>query len=416
MLRAVTALSALLLAAAILYSGNGLQFTLISVRANLEAFSIPLIGAMMSAYYAGFIAGCRVNPRFIQSVGHIRTFVALASIASASALAHALVIDVYVWSVLRAISGFCFAGLTMVLESWINERVTNDNRGRILSVYRIVDLLSLTAGNAMLAMANPQGFQLFAVVSILVSLALVPVALTRSAAPPPVRTAKLNIRKLVAVSPVAAAGVFMVGLANAAFWSVGPIFVQRIGYGADTIAAFMSTVIIGAALAQWPLGWWSDTIDRRIVIASASIGASGAAMGLSAFGGASQLQLFSFGAALGALMLSMFGLCVAHANDQSEPESAVETNGGLLLLHGCGAIAGAVIGGGAMSVFGAPALFDYIAIVYVLLAAFCIYRIARRPAVPAGEKTPFVPMPKGAAPTVFEIAQEDEDETATGAA
>lgn len=410
MIRTVAALSALLLAAAILFSGNGLQFTLLSVRANLEHFSTPLIGAMMSAYYAGFIAGCRINPRFIKSVGHIRTFVALASIASASALAHSLIIDVYVWAALRAVSGFCFAGLIMVLESWINERVTNENRGRILSIYRIVDLLALTAGNAMLAMADPQDFQLFAVASILVSIALVPVALTRSAAPQPVRTAKLDIARLFALSPVAASGVFMVGLANAAFWSVGPIFVQRIGYSADIVAAFMSAVIIGAAAAQWPLGWTSDKIDRRIVIASAGIGAAGAALGLAAFGAASPTQLFIFAAALGALMLPMFGLCVAHANDQSEPDKAVETNGGLLLLHGGGAVAGAIAGGAVMSVFGAPSLFHYVAIVYLLLAGFCLYRIMRRPATPTEDKTPFTPVPKGAAPTVFEIAQESEDE------
>ncbi|MEQ8751292.1 MAG: MFS transporter, partial [Amphiplicatus sp.] len=150
MLQAVAAISALLLAAAILLTGNGLQSTLISVRANIEGFPTALIGMQMSAYFAGFVLGCRINPSFIKSVGHIRTFVALASVASASALAHSIIVDVTVWSVLRAITGFCFAGLFMIIESWINERATNSTRGRILSVYRIVDLLALTVGNALL--------------------------------------------------------------------------------------------------------------------------------------------------------------------------------------------------------------------------------------------------------------------------
>lgn len=411
MLRAVSALAALLFAAALLYAGNGLQFTLLSVRANIEAFSTPLIGVMMSAYYAGFIAGCRVNPTFIKTVGHIRTFVALASLASAAALAHSLVVDVIAWSVLRAISGFCFAGLAMVLESWINEKADNKNRGRILSIYRIVDLLALTAGNAMLALASPAQFQLFALVSILISVALVPVALTRSAAPKPVRTARINIKKLYAVSPVAAAGAFLVGLANAGFWSVGPIFVQRSGYDADTVAIFMSAVIVGAAVAQWPLGWLSDKIDRRYVITGAGLSAAAAALGLSQYGGASLTYLLAFGALLGAVMLPMFGLSVAHANDQSAPEEAVETNGGLLLLHGCGSVGGAIAGAGMMSAFGPGSLFDFIAGVYILLSAYALYRITRKRGTAGADKTPFLPMPRIAAPTIFEIGHDEEDET-----
>lgn len=410
MIRALTAIGALLATAALLYTGNGLQFTLISVRANIEGISTALIGAIMACYYAGFIAGCRVTPTFIKSVGHIRTFVALASVASASALAHALLVDVVFWAALRAVSGFCFAGMAMVLESWINERATNENRGRILSVYRIVDLLALTVGNALLALAPPEEFHLFAMVSILVSIALVPVALNTGAAPAPVRTAKLNIKRLVEVSPVAAAGAFMVGVANAAFWSVGPVFVQRAGYGADVIAGFMSSVILGAAAAQWPLGWISDTFDRRLVIAGAGYLTAASAFALALFAGVSQLYLFGFGAMLGAMMIPMFGLAVAHANDLSPPEKAVETNGGLLLLHGCGSAGGAIAGAGIMTIFGPASLFVYIGAVYIVLSTFSLYRTTRRAA--PKDKTPFTPVPKGAGPTVFEIALPQETDEA----
>lgn len=411
MIRTVIALAALLFAAAFLYSGNGLQMTLLAVRADIENFSTPLIGAMMAAYYVGFIAGCRRTPHIIGTVGHIRTFVALASTASASALAHSLFVDVFFWAGLRAVSGFCFAGMAMVLESWLNERASNRNRGQILSIYRIVDLSALTAGNAMLAVANPAGFQLFALVSILVSLALVPVALTRASAPNPIRTARLDIPKLYALSPVAAAGAMMVGLANAAFWSVGPIFVQRNGYDSDMIAAFMTVFIMGAAAAQWPLGLLSDKIDRRIVIALTGAAAAGAGVALALLAGASQTALLTLGAVVGALMIPMFGLAAAHGNDLADPESAVATNGGLLLLHGLGSVIGALAGGAVMNLFGPPSLFFYISGVYGLLSIFCLYRITQRTG--PTQKTPFTPVPKGAAPTVFEIAQEkDEDDEA----
>ena len=410
MLQAVAAISALLLAAAILLTGNGLQSTLISVRANIEGFPTALIGMQMSAYFAGFVLGCRINPSFIKSVGHIRTFVALASVASASALAHSIIVDVTVWSILRAITGFCFAGLFMIIESWINERATNSTRGRILSVYRIVDLLALTVGNALLVIANPASFELFALISILISLALVPVALTRSPAPKPIQTAKLDIPRLYAVSPAAAIAAPMGALANAAFWAMGPVYAQRLGHDSGTIAAFMSAAIIGAALLQWPLGWLSDRVDRRKVMVGSSLAGALCAFALAQFGASSTTLMLLFGGLVGAFIIPMFGLSAAHANDLSEPDSAVATNGGLLLLHGCGSVVGAAMGGVIISIAGPSSLFDYIGSVYVLLAAVCLYRILRRAPAPDEKKAPFVPVPKSAAPTVFEIAQEEAEE------
>jgi MFS family permease len=406
MLRAVAAISSLLLAAAILLAGNGLQGTLLAVRANIEGFPTSLIGVLMSAYFAGFVLGCRFNPRFIQSVGHIRTFVALASIASASALVHPLVIDVWLWAILRALTGFCFAGLIMVIESWINERATNANRGRILSVYRVIDLTATMAGNALLATADPSSFQLFATVSILMSIALVPVALTRSDAPRPIETARLDIPRLFRVSPVAAIGAPMVGLANAAFWGVGAVYAQQLGYGPASIAGFISAAIIGAALLQWPLGWLSDRIDRRRVMLASALAGIASCLALAELGGRSPVFLFGLGALFGAFVIPMFGLTAAHANDHALPGDAVATNGGLLLLHGLGSVAGATLGAAAMAAFGPPALFFYVASVYVAFSAFCGYRILMRAPVPESQKTPFAPVPKNAAPTVFEIGAE----------
>lgn len=407
MFRAVAAISSLLLAAAILLAGNGLQGTLLAVRANIEGFPTSLIGLLMSAYFAGFVLGCRFNPAFIKSVGHIRTFLALASIASASALIHPMMIDVWVWAILRALTGFCFAGLIMVIESWINERATNANRGRILSIYRVIDLSATTVGNALLATASPVDFELFATVSILMSIALVPVALTKSDAPKPIETAKLDIPRLFRVSPVAAVGAPLVGLANASFWGVGAVYAQELGYDNARIAAFISVAVIGAAALQWPLGWLSDKFDRRrVMLASAALGVV-SSLALAAYGGRSPEFLLGFGALFGAFVIPMFGLTAAHANDHATPGEAVATNGGLLLLHGCGSVVGATLGASVMAAFGPPALFYYVAAVYVVFSAFCLYRILTKPPVPDERKTPFSPVPKNAAPTVFEIGAED---------
>ncbi len=410
MLRAVFSISALLLAAAILLAGNGLQGTLLAVRGNLEGFPTALIGALMSAYYAGFILGCRFNPAFIKSVGHIRTFLALASIASAATLMHPFFVNVIAWAVLRAITGFCFAGLIMIIESWINERATNANRGQILSVYRVIDLGATTVGNMLLATASPQGFELFALTSILISLALVPVALTRSDAPKPIATARLNIPKLFQISPVAAVGAPLVGLGNAAFWSVGAVYAARLGYDKTLIASFMSSVVIGAAVLQWPLGWISDRIDRRLVMIGAAICGVSAAIALARYGGQSPQLLLLLGATFGAFIIPMFGLTAAHANDHADPGTAVETNGSLLLLNGVGSVIGATLGAIVMSKFGPAALFDYIAAVYTAFIVFCIFRVLINKPLPEDEKSPFSPVPKNAAPTVFEIASEDDDE------
>ena len=407
MLRSVYALAALLLAAAFLYTGNGLQFTLISVRADFEAFSATAIGAIVAGYYAGFIAGCRITPRFIHTVGHIRTFVALASVASASALAHAIFIDALAWAGLRAITGVCFAGMAMVLESWLNERASNENRGRILSVYRIVDLLALMTGNALLSAASPAGFELFAVTSILVSIALVPIALTRTNAPTQIEIARLDLPALVRISPVGAAAAGMIGLANASFWSIAPLFVTRLGYPPTAVSTFMICVIAGAAAAQWPLGWISDKIDRRIVLSFSALTAACVAIAVSQYASHSTYYLFVLGAVLGAFMIPMFGLAIAHANDQAGPKNAVATNGGLLLLHGCGAIIGAFGGAQLLSLFGPSALFYYIASIYTALAIFTLIRIFAREA--PSDKTTFTPVPRGATPTVFEIAREDDE-------
>lgn len=400
--KTIRILSALLIAAFFLIAGNGLQGTLISVRGNLEGFPLPLIGLLMSAYFVGFTAGCRIAPRMVKRVGHIRSFTALASIASAAALAYVLAVNPVVWIVLRVITGFALAGLYMIIESWINETAENETRGRILAVYRIVDLTAGTLGQILLAAADPMLFSLFAVVSILISLALVPVALTTTAQPRPIASTKLDLAKLFRISPLAGIGCLAVGAANGAFWAVGAVYVQRIGYDVKTAAIFMTSVVIAGALAQWPLGMMSDRIDRRliIIVVSGLCAASGAMLAIS---GATSGEMLIFGAcAFGLTAMPIFGLCVAHANDRAEPDEYVTLAAGLLMLYGAGAILGPVIAPVAMQFGGPQALFIHTSVIYGGLAVFGLFRVVLRDAAPRSQREAYVSVPR-TSPTVFEF-------------
>ncbi len=406
-------LFALLIAAFLLIAGNGLQRTLLSVRGNLEGFSLVLVGLLMSSYYVGFIAGCQIAPVMVKRVGHIRSFTALASVASAAALAYALAVNPAVWIFLRIITGFCLAGLYMIIESWINETATNERRGRILAIYRIVDLSAGTLGQAMLAGADPAAFSLFAVVSILISVALVPVALTTTAQPKPIASAKLDLNKLFRISPLAAFACLCVGAANGGFWAVGAVYVQELGYGFQTVALFMTTVVVAGALAQWPLGLLSDILDRRIAIIGVAALCSAAGVFL-ALAGAYGLEWLLAGAfCFGFTAMPVFGLAVAHANDRAEPHEYVTLAAGLLLLYGVGAVIGPIVAPMVMQDFGPSTLFLHSAAIYLALTLFGAYRMFQRDATPRENREAYVSVPK-TSPAIFEIdprgeAHEEEE-------
>ncbi|MEZ5893169.1 MAG: MFS transporter [Parvularculaceae bacterium] len=398
----IRTLSALLLAAFLLIAGNGLQGTLIAVRGNLEGFALPLIGLTMSAYYVGFIAGCRIGPRIIKRVGHIRSFTAFASLASASALAYALVVEPAIWLVLRVTTGFAMASLYMIIESWLNETAVNETRGRTLAVYRMTDLTAGTIGQALIAAAAPEGFALFAIVSIIISLALVPVALTTSAEPKAVAGTKLDLAKLFHISPLAGAGCLAAGAANGAFWAVGAVYVQRLGYDVHAVAMFMTTVVVAGALVQWPIGLFSDRVDRRLAIILVALLCAGAGLFLSMFGSKSGEWLLFGAFVYGFTGMPIYGLSIAHANDRAEPGEYVTLAASLLLLYGVGAVIGPIVAPIAMNIFGPQALFDHVAIIYALLAAFGVFRVFLRPAAPKEKREAYVSFPR-TSPAVFEI-------------
>mgnify|MGYP003631294612 CR=1 FL=1 len=391
MIGAMAPVAALLLSVTILLMGNGLLGTLLPVRAQLEFHSALAIGILGSSYFIGFAAGCYFGPHVVRRVGHIRTFTVMVSLASAATLAHALVISPYAWWPLRTTTGFCFAVLYMVIESWLNEKSTNENRGLVFSIYSIISLTVLTVGQMMLTLASPMSFSLFAIVSILVSLAALPVALTSTSPPGPIASAKIRIGYLYRISPVGFISVIGIGLVNGSFWSLGPVFAQSyIGSGGTTsIAVFMSVTVIAGALGQWPLGWASDWIDRRKIIAIACLGAAAAGVAMSLAAVRWDQGIFIFAVVFGIFAFPLYALSAAHMNDSVEADGFVEASSGLLLLFAAGAIVGPLITSPALKYFGPAGLFGFTALVHVAMASFVFYRMRQQGRVSAEDREPF---------------------------
>jgi len=382
----------LLAGIAILLTGIGLLGTLLGVRAGLELFPDNVIGAIMAAYFLGFIVGTFICPWLIRRVGHIRAFAAMAAVASATALIHAIMVDPWSWAFCRLLTGICLVGIYMVIESWLNTLAPNHQRGRIFGLYMTVTLLAMAAGQFLFAIGNPQSFVPFALVSMLFSIALVPVVTTRVQQPESVQAPSVGLFNLYRTSPLGAMGSIMAGLVNGAFWGMGAVLALHIGLSGLGVALFMSAIILGGALLQWPIGRLSDRLDRRAVLATTSF--LGALVGLSLFflleSGPLPLGMLLF--LYGGTLFSLYSLSVAHANDLVGPGGVLETSRGLLLLYGIGAATGPVLAGVVMQAFGPATLVLFTAAGNGVLGLLAVRSILVRVPVPAAEKAAFVPM------------------------
>lgn len=386
MKRALASVAALLFSVSILLTGQGLQGTLLPVRATLENFSTISVGTFGAAYFFGFTLGCLKGAELVRRVGHVRVFLAMTAIASAVPLVHGLVIQPWVWSLLRLTTGFCLAILYVVIESWLNERSTNETRGVIFSTYAMITLTVLAVGQLMMVLYDPSGLQLFAIASVLVSIAAVPVGLSTSPSPEPPEAISVNVPRLFRISPAGTLGCLATGLANGSFWSLAPIFVVGLTKNVSLAALFMSSVVIGGALAQWPLGVLSDHVDRRAIMGVMTVVA--AALGAVMIMLADQLshtQLNLLGACWGAAALPMYAISVAHANDHADPTEYVTVSSGLLLAYGIGAIVGPFTASLLMTARGPTGLYLFTAVIHLLLAAVIVVRSVRSRA-PAEEQ------------------------------
>jgi MFS family permease len=376
----------LLVTAGILIGGNGLQGTFIALRASQEGFSTSVIGFVGAGYSIGFAIGCIYVTRVLRAIGHIRTFSAMAAIASASAIAMVLIIDPIFWFAMRLVAGICFASLFATVESWLNASVTNANRARTLSVYRLVDLGSVTAAQYLIPGIGIGGFELFAIVAMALSLSLVPISLADRSSPTVPEAIRFDVKKLWNISPLATIGCIVVGLTNAAFRNLGPIYAHDIGLSVTAIASFMSAGIVGGVVLQYPLGIYSDRLDRRLIILVATFGSALAALYLAFFAGGDELKNLIGIFVFGAFAMPLYSLCSAHANDHAGEGEHALVSAGMLFFWSCGAIIGPLFASVLLQFFGPQALFLYTAVILVAFMVYTAVRISARAAVPAGAR------------------------------
>lgn len=396
MIQVVLSAWALFLGIAMMMLGNGLQVSLLGLRATTEGFPTATTGLIMSAYYVGFLAGSTLAPRIVRNVGHVRVFAALASLASTAALIHAVFIDPLAWGVMRFITGFCFAGLYVVAESWLNDRATNETRGQLLSVYMVVTLGSMALGQLLLNLADPGGFLLFVLASVLVSLALVPIALTAGSAPTFDTPSTVGLRQLYRLSPFGVVGAMATGAAHGVLFGMGAVYAGQVGMSVAQISLFMGVAVTGGMIFQWPVGRLSDRFDRRRVMIVVTLLAATFAIAAVPVSATSQSTLLVLTFLFGGMTLPMYSLCIAHTNDHLEPGQMVAASGTLVLVGGIGACFGPSLVAGFMSMAGADAFFVSLAAIHAAVGLFGLYRMSRRAAMPLDEQNPSVPVMSGA--------------------
>lgn len=404
------ALLPLLLSVGILVLGNGLFGTLLAVRMDLEGFPVGEIGLILASYSVGFIGGTMIGPRLIERVGHIRAFAALAALAAASPLVHAMVVDEVVWAALRVLSGFCMACLFTIVESWINTRAANAVRGQVLSAYMTVNYLSYGGSQSLLTVMDPAGYQLFSLVAILVALSLIPLALGRVESPSSVAGARLHLSGLMRISPLGVAACFGAGMINGAFGNLGPVYARAIDPDVAWVGQFMMLVVLSGFVLQFPMGKLSDRLDRRSVFLGTAVGITAVSAGLAALGEVPLAFVLPLLCLYGGLAYSVYPIGVAHANDFMRPEELVPASAGLLLVFGIGSVAGPVLASRVMAWTGPSGLFAYIAAVGALLSLFTLRRMSVRQAKPLEEQGTFVALPVTSTPVALELSPRAEPE------
>jgi len=381
-------IASLLLSVAFLLAGNGLQFTLVPLRGHAEGFSAFALGVIGSAYYVGFVSGCLLAPYLIVRAGHIRAFAAMAALAVVVALAYPLNTDVMPWTAFRLVNGFCLAGIYLVIESWLNDHATNRNRGYVMSAYVFVNFLAFTVGQLMVTFYAIREAGDFILAAMLASFAILPVALTRSAQPAPITIVTFRPQQLYQAAPVGLVASMMVGVANGAFWGLGPISAAGNGLDVGKVALFMSGATLAGAIVQWPIGRLSDRVDRRLVLSALLIGAAVTGVLLWVFARNGWLLLV-FGLLFGALALPCYSLAAAHAYDKTSSSDMVPTAATILLANAVGAAIGPLPASLVMDLLGPRALFLFTAAAQASLAAYIFYRTTVQQAVPEPDKTGF---------------------------
>ena len=389
--------------------GNGLQGTLISWRATFEGFSASTTGWVMTGYYIGFLAGSLLTPRLVKGVGHIRVFAALASLASTAVLIQIIWISADVWLLMRMLTGFCFAGAYVIAESWLNARSNNQTRGQVLSIYMIVSFVGMAAGQWLLKLSDPAGFVLFVSVSILLSLALVPVLISRIQAPDIELSQESSIKDLFGMVPSGVLSILFSAVAHSSMFGMGAVFAVKSGMDIESTIHFMSAFIVLGALGQWPIGWLSDRMDRRILIVTLSVITTLLCVYMY-HANLSHTELIILFAITGAVTLPIYSLGVAYTNDRLEPEQMVGASSSIILLLGSGSILGPVTAGWILDLMGTSGFFIHIGAMHVLMIVGVGYFLMQNAPVDPEHTTQYQTIPPRATSVAMEaIAQEAEE-------
>lgn len=383
---------ALFLGLALIMLGNGLQGSLLGVRASIEGFGVTTTGIVMSGYYIGLLAGSSVVPKLVGHVGHVRSFGVLASLASSSVLVHAVFIDPVVWWLMRLVTGFSYAGLYIVAESWLNEASDNDTRGQLLSFYMLVSFVGLAGGQFMLNIADPSSYKLFVLISVFVSLALIPILASAARAPGFETAESVSISQLYRISPLGVGGLLITGISTGAVFSMASVYASSLGLSVQEISFALGAMIMGGVIMQFPLGRLSDILGRRQVIVGTCIAGAGVSFFAVLAPPQGGWQLYALISLVGGLSMPLYSLCVAHTNDYLNPRQMVAASGAVVLVNGFGAAVGAPVTAFSMDIMGPPGFYFTIGASLALVAVFALWRSTRRSAIPAEEQGDFVVM------------------------
>ena len=417
MLKAIISTWTLFFGLLLISAGNGLQVVLLGTRAPEAGFSNIATGIVMSGYFAGIFAGSIIVPHILARVGHVRVFGAMSAIASAAVLLHVVFLDPFAWTGMRFTSGFSFAGMYIVCESWLNEKATNETRGQLLSLYMITNMAGMAAGQLMISLGEDGSAGLFLLASVMVSIAVVPILITASAAPSFEAPERISFHRLVQVSPLAVVGMVFVGIVISMVFGMGAVYGRNIGLDNTQVGYFMTSITLGTLALQYPVGRLSDKFDRRVVIFGVTV-TGGIAIGIASLFGADQFGLLLIMMLiLGGLVFSLYSLFIAHANDYLAPSQMVAMSSGLLMVNGAGAVIGSPLAASVIEIVGTRAFMPTIAGFLFLLAGFVLYRMKMRNAVPAEAQGAFVAIPDASSgvavnlsPEVEWVMDQDEDD------
>lgn len=368
---------AILLGIGCMMLANGLQGTLLGIRAGVEGFSTFTTGIMMSGYFIGIFIGSFLAPYLVKRVGHIRVFSALASLASISILLHGVYITPIGWTLMRIATGICFAGIYVVTESWLNDRASNETRGKVLSVYMVLTTLGMGSGQFLLNLASPSAIDLFILTSVIISFGLIPMLLTAKPAPTFGSSQTMSLIELYKASPLAVIGNGLTGMAHGTIFGMGAIYASQVLVDVKSISIFMACFLIGGLITQWPIGYISDRVSRRLVMSVISIAAIAACFAAILLPKGSPIFFGSI-LLLGGAAMPMYSICIAYANDRLEPHQIVGASGSLVMVSGIGLSTGPIIIAFFMDLYDVTFFFWGIASIFGLILLFTLIRIQSR--------------------------------------